>query len=186
MIGLGFQEVINFTLTSKEKHFIKMEERAVNFVEIKNPVSGEYCICRTCLTPSLMENLMYNKHRKYPQRIFEVGDAVIIDEKAETRSRNSKRLCVVSSHAVAGLSEAVSLVNSIASNLGLNVKLKNQNSPFFIKGRAGVVVTGKSKKTVKQIGVFGEVSPKVLENFELNTPVIVLELDLDEIFSARN
>ncbi|MFH1445506.1 MAG: phenylalanine--tRNA ligase subunit beta [Nanoarchaeota archaeon] len=179
MVGLGMQEVINFTLTSEERHFKKMNTPPKDFAEIKNPISSEYSICRTSLLSTLMENLALNKHRGYPQKIFEVGDAVVLDNSLETKTRNSRKLCAVISHANANLSEIISLVNSIALNLGIRITLNNQDSPFFIKGRSGTVSLGS-----KKIGYFGEINPSVLENFDLKTPITALELDLDIVFSS--
>ena len=179
MVGLGFQEVLNFTLTSKEKQFKKMNQPAKNFVEIKNPISSEYNICRISLLPSLMENLSANKHRRYPQRIFEVGDTVVLDSKSETKTKNNRKLCAISAHANANLSEIISIINSIASNLGIKIKLKNHDDHSFIKGRSGLVLLGKN-----EIGYFGEIDPKVLNKHDLNTPIAALELDLDLIFKS--
>jgi len=179
IVGLGFQEVLNFTLISKDRQFKKMNQTARGFVEIKNPVSSEYDICRTSLLPSLIGNLSANKHRRYPQKIFEVGDAVVLDSQSETKTRNSKKLCVVDAHSNANLAEIISIINSITSNLGIKTRVKNHDNPSFIKGRSGVVLLGNSNK---EIGHFGEINPKVLENHDLNTPVAALELDLDLIF----
>ena len=177
MIGLGFQEVLNFTLTSKERHFKKMNQNPINCVEIENPVSIEYSICRTSLLSSLMENLSANKHRRYPQKIFEIGDAIVLDKKSETKSRNNRKICLVIAHNNANLAEIISITNSIASNLGLQVKYKNEDNTSFIKGRCGSILLGNNN-----IGHFGEINPHVLENYGLETPVTAIEIDIDTIF----
>ena len=50
-------------------------------IEIVNPVSSEYNICRTWLVPSLMKVLSSNLHVEYQQKIFESGDVISMDKK---------------------------------------------------------------------------------------------------------
>ena len=73
MTGFEMQEVLTFILTNSESNFKKMNVNG-EAVEILNPTSSEYSICRTWLLPGLLRVLSVNKHRDYPQKIFEVGD----------------------------------------------------------------------------------------------------------------
>ena len=61
--------------------------------------------------------------------------------------------------------------------LDVKYDIKEQDHPSFIEGRCGKIMVGK-----KEVGFLGEISPQVLENFELGFPVAALELDLSEIF----
>ena len=61
-------------------------------VEIENPVSKNWNVFRTWIIPSLTEFLSKNTHREYPQTVFEVGEVVLFDAKAETKSKNPVRL----------------------------------------------------------------------------------------------
>ena len=45
----------------------------------------------------------------------------------------------------------------------------------FLDGRAAVILLKH-----REIGVLGEVHPEVLNNFELENPVVAFELDLEE------
>ncbi|MEM7815593.1 MAG: phenylalanine--tRNA ligase subunit beta [Candidatus Aenigmatarchaeota archaeon] len=177
MIGLGFQEVLNFTLTSKEKQFEKMCIKYEDVVEIENPVSKEYSICRKWLLPSLLENCRSNKHRRFPQRIFEISDCVIPDRKSEVMASNVRKLCCLITHSKANLSEILSILNAIQENLKAKWNVTTSKHKSFTAGRCGsIILSG------REIGVFGEIHPSVIVNFELNNPVAALEINVQQIF----
>jgi len=178
MIGLGFAEAMNFILTNEIIHFQRMRKRARETVRLANPVSTEYSITREDLLPSLMKNLMDNKHESFPQRLFEVSDVIEISDKAETRSDRRLHVAGVSSHATANFTETKSYVEALLSNLGLRRwKVTETRDPSFIEGRVAAI-QAKGKK----IGIFGEIHPEVLNNFELENPVGAFEIDLEDFF----
>jgi len=173
MIGLEFQEILSFVLTNKENNFIKMNIEG-EYAEILNPTSSEYNICRTWVLPSLMKILSSNKHREYPQKIFEIGDCVLLDETAETKIKQIRNLTAVISYDNANLTEMKSIVETILNSLGYEYKIKDYNHPSFIESRCGeILIDG------NQIGFFGEIHPKILENWQLEKPVIGFEIRVD-------
>ena len=172
MIGLGFQEIVNFVLTSRENNFNKMSVEGES-VELSNPISSEFNICRTWLLPSLMKNMMSNKHRDYPQMIFEVGDCILIDESQETKTRTVKKLAGVVSHDSANLTEMKSMIEAVLNNLCCNYEIREWQHPSFIGSRVGEILFDG-----KHIGFFGEVHPRILENWKLEKPVIAFEMEL--------
>jgi phenylalanyl-tRNA synthetase beta chain len=173
MAGLGFQETINYTLTSKSKLTHRTGTREA-VIELSNPVTSEYSVCRNRLLPSLLQNLVSNKHRRFPQKIFEVSDAVIPDNMAETNARNNRNLAAVVSHSTTGLSEILSILNVLKENLSLSWKLFPLKHRTFIQGRCASILLGR-----KTIGIVGEVDPSVLERFDIKTPVSAFELDVE-------
>jgi phenylalanyl-tRNA synthetase beta chain len=175
MVGLGFQETINYTLTSKEKLTNKTGTNPA-VIEISNPVTSEYSVCRDRLLPSLLQNLVSNKHRRFPQKMFEVSDVVIPDEGAETNARNNRNLAAAVSHSSTGLSDILSILNALKENISLSWKLTPTKHPTFIPGRCASIVLGR-----RAIGLVGEVHPRVLESFDIKTPVSAFELDVEAI-----
>jgi len=172
MIGLEFQEIVNFVLTNEENNFSKMNIHG-NSVEILNPVSNEYTICRTWLLPSLMKNLVSNKHREYPQRIFEIGDCVILDENEETRTKTIRKLGAVISYDNANLTEIKSIIETVLKNLNYEYEIKDYQHPSFIESRVGQILIDD-----KLVGLFGEINPEVLEKWKLEKPVIAFEINV--------
>lgn len=173
MVGLGFQEVLNFVLTNEENNFKKMNLDG-KAATILNPVSSEYSMCRTWLLPSLLKVLASNKHRDYPQKIFEVGDCIELDEKAETRTKSIRKLAGVSSHYSANLTEIKAIVESVLKNLNCTYSIREVNQPSFLESRCAEILVDD-----KSIGFFGELHPTVLENWKLENPVIAFEIKVD-------
>ena len=77
MIGFGFQEVLTFIMTNREKLFARMNQEPSQIVEIANPKVTTLTSLRSWLLPSLMEFLAGNTHVEYPQRLYEVGDCMV-------------------------------------------------------------------------------------------------------------
>lgn len=174
MTGLGFTEVMNFTITNEMLHYEKMRRKAEKSVRLANPVSTEYTIMRQDLLPNLMKNLADNKHESFPQKLFEVSDVVQLNNMLETRCERRLHLAAVSSHATANFTEIKSATEALMANMGLKRwKIKAAKHPSFLDGRAAMI----SIKN-KQIGIVGEVHPEILNNFELENPVAAFEVDL--------
>ncbi|MDP6459870.1 MAG: phenylalanine--tRNA ligase subunit beta [Candidatus Hydrothermarchaeota archaeon] len=178
VVGLGYQEILTFSLTNKEALFDKMLLKKADVCEIANPVSANWSAMRNWLMPSLLEFLTYNQHVEYPQRIFEVGDVVKPDAKAETRAMNVRKLACVLSDVKAGYEDMSSALDAILSNLGVEFKLNAAEHPSFISGR-----TAKILLKNKNIGFIGEVNPEVLNNWGLSMPTTGFEIDVIPLFS---
>jgi phenylalanyl-tRNA synthetase beta chain len=178
MIGLGFTEVMNFILTNEVAHYENMRQKVGGgMVKLANPVSTEYSIARERLLPSLMKNLIDNKHQSYPQRLFEVSDVIRINRKTETRSERRLHVAGVSSHSTANFTEIKSIAEALLANLGAKRwEVKATRHPSFLQGRAATIYVKRRK-----VGVLGEVHPEVISNFELENPVGAFEIDLEEI-----
>ncbi len=178
LIGYGLQEVITFMLTNKDNSYKKMRMEVKDVVETVNPKTEEYSIIRNWLLPSLMEVLWRNRHREYPQNIFEVGDVIELYPHSETGARTRRGLGIVLCHSKANFSEMKSMVESILNNLGIKgYKIEESSLPCLISGRAAKVVVGG-----KDLGRFGELHPEVIQNWELEMPVAVCEICVDLLF----
>ncbi len=175
MIGLGFTEVMTYTLTSREKACGRMGTDE-EMVEIGNPVSSEYSAVRNSLIPSLLEVLAENQHHPTPQRIFEIGNVAIIDRAYETGARTVRRLA----GAVAGREATFTYIRAVAEavmrEISVGWELREFEHPGFIPGRAVEILSGG-----RRIGLAGEVFPAVLERFGLENPAAVFELELGSI-----
>ncbi len=166
MTGLGFLEVMTFTLSSEQVHFDMMRRKIEKVTKVKHPISEAHTMVRSSILPNLLEILSLNKHRELPQRIFNVGDVVI-------NSKNAQRLASASTHAAANFAEMKSILESVAKELGLEYDIVESDDLAFLEGRrASVRVNGKT------IGVFGEIHPDVITNFGLDHPIVAFELEL--------
>lgn len=175
MIGLGFQEVMSLMLTSEEAHYKNMNQEEKPHVQVARPITIDRTMIRTSLINSLMEFLEDNKHEDLPQKIFEIGDVLYLDESTENKTVASKKLAGVICHSSANFTEIKSVVTSVLANLGYSMEISDSENKTFIRGRVTDVAGMAEKGSVK--GFFGEVSPEVITNFTLEYPVIAFEIE---------
>ncbi|MDK2973654.1 MAG: phenylalanyl-tRNA synthetase beta chain [Methanofollis sp.] len=168
--GLGYLEVLPFTLTSGKVLYERMgRPPSPDVLPVAKPITEDQSVVRTHILPLLMETLEINRHRELPQRIFAAGDVI----RGETTMQT---VAAVSIHAAADFSEAYAAMDALCRELGLSPGFAESADPAFIDGRRGdVVVNG----TI--VGVFGEIHPEVLAAFSLEHPVAALELDLTAV-----
>lgn len=168
--GLGYLEVLPFTLTSGKVLYERMgREPSPDVLPVAKPITEDQSVVRTHILPLLMETLEINRHRELPQRIFAAGDVI----RGETTMQT---VAAVSIHAAADFSEAYATMDALCRELGLSPEFAESADPAFIDGRRGdVIVNG------KRVGVFGEIYPEVLAAFSLEHPVAALELDLTAV-----
>jgi phenylalanyl-tRNA synthetase beta chain len=174
MVGLGYFEIVTLSLSSPKEQYASMnldEEKSV--IKVKNPVSEDHVLVRTSLLPSIIAILRKNKHRELPQRVFEVGDVVL-------ERKNFTYLAGAAIHAKASFTEVKSLVQSVLASAGYAMEVTQGSHPGFLDGRcANVLVSG------HRMGILGELSPAVIEAFELKYPVAAFELDLEHMFALH-
>lgn len=169
MLGAGFVEASTYVLTSQSKAAKAREP--CELVRIKNAVSADYDCLRSTLLPNLLEMLSKNTHAAYPQKIFEVGEVVKRNDKADVKTSTEIHLCAVSAHANASFSEIASLAVEVLRRLtAARVELKQIESPRYIKGRAARLNAGAT-----QLGEAGELHPAVLSDFGIMVPAAAFE-----------
>jgi len=171
LIGLELLEVKNYHLLM-ESELTEMMNLAEPAIAIRNAV-GEHNHLRNSLLPSLLKNLRENMHQEYPQNLFEIG-------RTFTRKENIdevNKLAVILSDHKTDYTKIRQILEALFQSLGLEGQVKELAHPSFILGRVGeIILKGKS------IGLIGDFHPQVLENWDLVTPTVGFELDLQEVF----
>ena len=175
MVGLGFLEVITFTLVSDEYEFDKLRLKRAKAARILNPITSEMTIVRRSLLPSLLKVLHHNKDEELPLRVFEVGE--VVNEKY----KNEYRLAfVVMDTKIATFNEIRKIIEAFFRYYcGSCITLRMHDDPRFIPGRSAEILVNDIP-----IGIFGEIHPEVLENFDIPYPVVAAEVKINEIIRA--
>jgi phenylalanyl-tRNA synthetase beta chain len=162
MIGLGFQEIDTFTMGRSVEGFEGMP--------LTMPMTEDFCTLRSSLFPSLMQVLKANKRHELPQRIFEIGDVVI-------GSALSTKLGAATIHSKASFTEVKSYLEAVLKNLGPT--FRDAKHPFFINGRCAALSVGKD--VGEEMGILGEIHPRVITEYELGYPTAAFELDMSKL-----
>jgi phenylalanyl-tRNA synthetase beta chain len=175
LTGFNLLETSSYHLTNKDEMLIKMD-LDLDTTEIES-ASADYNILRSWLVPGMLKILKENKRYDYPQKLFEIGTIFKKNPQEETGIEENTRLCVCISHAKAGYTEIKQVLDSLLSNVGLPYSISETEHPSFIPGRVGRVFIENNK-----VAYIGEIHPKCLENFMLEMPVAVFELNLSDLF----
>ncbi len=171
MVGLGYQEIWCYVLTNTRTLFEKMNRQPGTIVEVANPKSLEYHVTRNSLLAGLLAFLGENTAQELPQRIFELGDVVIVAPKAETCTLTMPYLAAAVVDSRVDVTKLKAELHSLLLNLGLEVQIEPTSAPSFIEGRAGTI-----NITDQQVGILGEIHPAVLRNFGIEAPCVAFEL----------
>jgi phenylalanyl-tRNA synthetase beta chain len=172
MIGLGYEEVLTYALTSPQVVADKMQSTKQGLVMLLNPRMTTHTTMRNWLLPSLFEFLSHNTHVDYPQKIFEVGSTINRGESKTLPIKQNMKLAAVSIHAEAGFTEIRSALDALMQSTGRTFEVKQTEHPSFIPGRCGTVISDG-----REIGIVGEIGPRVLRAWGLNLPAAALEMD---------
>ncbi|HWQ66824.1 MAG TPA: phenylalanine--tRNA ligase subunit beta [Methanospirillum sp.] len=165
--GLGFAEVMPFTLSSDAVMYAQMQRQAdPSALRVLHPISEDQTLLRTDILPLLLDLLRINKRRELPQRLFHTGDVV-------SGIETSQKVALASTHPSADYSEAFMVTDAVLRELGLNYEVAVSGDPAFIPGRVADIIVDGAK-----IGVFGEIHPGVLNGFDIDQPVAAVEIDL--------
>ncbi|HSA98681.1 MAG TPA: phenylalanine--tRNA ligase subunit beta [Candidatus Nitrosotenuis sp.] len=170
MIGLGFTEALNSSLTSRQVLYDYTKRDSANLIEVAESKSQEHTVLRDSIIPGLLENLSKNIHESYPQKLFETGIVFSGGRPiAETVS-----LACVSAHKDTSFTEIKSILQSaLKTDSDISCKTSASTHPLFASGRtADIIVNGKT------VGVIGEIDSQVIDNFKIRVPVSGFEITL--------
>lgn len=176
MVGLGYQEMIFNYLGSKRDYIDKMNLTAEGVIEISNPMSENYQFVRPSIIASLLKAESSAGQAVFPHKVFEIGKVAFLDDSENTGTKTIQSLGFLTASNNANFNDLASEVSSILYFLDHKYDVKEVEDPRFIPGRqAAIYVNG------KQVGIFGEVHPQVLENWAITVPCVAGEIDLESI-----
>ncbi|PSQ26672.1 phenylalanine--tRNA ligase subunit beta [Halobacteriales archaeon QS_9_68_17] len=200
LVGLGFENLLNFHMTSEEENFDRMHVApdddalgAADPATIREPYSEDYTMLRTWALPSLLMVLENNTHRPYPQDLAEIGLAAHVNDSGNTAGTSSGKPSSATAHENTGVAErrtvaavlarhdasyedAKARLQAVARNFDVDLETPPTEHPTFVDGRtADVVVDGGT------VGVVGEVHPAVLVEHDLELPVVGFEFRMDAL-----
>jgi len=186
----GFQEVINFAFVEEgwEADF------AGNTAPIRlaNPIASQMSVMRSTLLGGLLQSLGNNLRRKQPRvRLFETGRCFFRDAAGQPVAgfRQPWRLGVLAHGpalpeqwgAAARAVDFFDLKADVEALLvGRVLRFEKLNHPALHPGRAARVIADG-----QDVGVLGEVHPRWVQKYDLGTPPVVFELDLESLLAVR-
>jgi phenylalanyl-tRNA synthetase beta chain len=191
LAGLGLQEVITYRLTSIERETRAYLQGQVvdpeNYVRLLNPIAPERSVMRQSLLASVLEVLEKNARIRERLAFFEIG-SLFIQEEENCLPVEPKKLVI----GMSGKRDILSWNQKDSGNLDFydlkgvletlleklhlrSISFVPTEHPSFHPGKtAEVLVDGIA------IGVFGEVHPRVKQNYDFLSPAVYMaEINLD-------
>ncbi|MEK6902715.1 MAG: phenylalanine--tRNA ligase subunit beta [archaeon] len=169
VVGLGFQEVMTWHLTSHEHHFTAFERAHSPHVKLGVAKEQGLTMVRNMLYPETIRALLSNRSQPQPFRLFELDQIVDIHAPEETGTKTHFKLCLILGHASATFDEMKGNVEALARFTGDAAKFSPIEMDGFISGRTAEVSMGKMH------GFIGELHPRVLSRLSIPFPVVVFE-----------
>jgi len=183
--GIGFTEILTYSFIGEsdyDKFCISKDAPLRKSLKILNPLGDDTSVMRTTGLPSMLEVLARNSsYRNRDVRLYElarvyipIDGAILPDERVNlvlgTYGENEDFFTLK------GCVEAILRSQRILEPEFTAVT----DNPSFHPGRCAEISFGN-----KVLGIMGQVHPKVQDNFGIDMPVYVAELDLAKIFESK-
>lgn len=190
IMARDFFEVINYSFISPgdfDRIELPADSPLRRAIGIANPLSEEQSVMRTLLLPGMLDNLSVNLARKNKDlAFFEMG--AVFEPASEDMPEELIKLGAV----VCGQCESYWLKNNVSMDFfylkGIledllrelrvsDCRFEALASPSYHPGR-----TARISCEGREIGVIGEIHPRVLEKFNIRFPACAMELDIKTLF----
>lgn len=190
MAGAGFQELLTYSLTSRERLASLSPDCSLpqEPLKIANPMSKEMECLRSSLRGSLLDVLARNRRREHgPVRMFELS-RVYIPRGSELPDER-ETLCVVMSGTTDEVSwhhgerpmdfyDAKGAVEHILAKCGITASFAaGEDSGLFPGRRADILIDD------DRLGVVGQIHPAVARSFEVDQGVLMFEIDVAKLMA---
>ncbi len=193
LVAGGFSETINYSFIAADavgKIGLSGADNRTHHVPILNPLSEEQAVMRTSLVPSLLETVARNlNYRSTNLRLFELRPVFLAGEDERTAERLSLAAVMTGRKDPEGWAQSVAavdfydlkgIVEELMQAFGLEQAKfdANRSQPYLHPGKSCAVVTHNGML----LGYLGEVHPRTLTGFDIDQPVFLLDLDVEELF----
>ena len=191
LLAAGMMEAVNYSFCDPncfDKIRLNADDPLRNTLQLRNPLSPEMSVLRTTLTPGLLENAQHNRNHQIDTiALFEIGGVFVHDGEEKEPERVTGVLAGQIGEGVYSdpyrhpdFFDIKGLVEGMLEVCGVvDWTLQKTDAPTFHPGRNAEVLLGD-----RWIGVFGEVHPEVLENYDLPYKAYLFEFDLEGLADA--
>jgi len=171
MVSLGSIELYTTVLVNEEINKLFSEKE---IIRIRNPVSENYNSIRASLISSVFQVMSESKSIKLPAKLFEVGRVAYYEKEI----KEEDRLLYLYIDTEVSFSDALSVLERLFKEIGLDFKLKESHHKYLIEGRqADIYIDGDI------IGWIGEIHPEVLEKLDVKYPVVGFEIGINKLMN---
>ncbi|MGB4439184.1 MAG: phenylalanine--tRNA ligase subunit beta [Sedimentibacter sp.] len=184
--GMGLYEITTYSFISPKTYdnICAPEDSCLrNYVKILNPLGEDFSSMRTTLIPNMMEVIGRNSNRGVDDaKLYEVGSVFIPKGQPVTEEPYEKLKLCIGMYGKYDFFDLKGIVEGILSRFGINAQLKpaKDNTTFHPGRTAAMYVNDEC------IGIYGEASHLVTDNYGLDQKVYIAEIDVKKILENKN
>ncbi|KPK91900.1 MAG: hypothetical protein AMJ88_12125, partial [Anaerolineae bacterium SM23_ 63] len=195
LVGLGLQEVVTYRLTSPERETRILPPESPPddrpYIRLANPIASDRIVMRHSLLASVLEIVERNVRIRDRIALFEIGQVYVSSEEGDLPEEPLRLVIALSGprsppawqgsdQKPMDFYDLKGLVDEFMTTLHLGPLYKPMEHPTFHPGKCARILIGE-----RQVGVLGELHPKVSERYDLpERPVVAAELDLDLLIES--
>ena len=182
LVSRNIFEIITWSFTDEKTQ--KLFGETENFLKITNPLSSELSCMRSNLLPNIISAIKKNINKNFDNfSFFELGPVFLGKEQNE----QFDNICVVRSGKINEKSwignernfdffDIKADLSSVLNCLDMNIEnfdILRQSKPYYHPGKSGSLLISD-----QIVGFFGEVSPIILNSFDMKNKLVAFELNL--------
>lgn len=198
LVQLGMQEVITYRLTSatrEAKLLPNMRPDDRPYITLTNAPAPDRQVMRHSLLSSVLEVAAANSRYRERIAIYEIGPVFLVSEEQELPDEPARLGLVLTgsrrpiswadglaSSSYYDIFDLKGILENLFAGLHVNISYEATQHPTYRPGRTAKLLLGK-----RQVGVMGELHPRVVKSFEIRAerdqPVLAAEIDLEAILT---
>jgi phenylalanyl-tRNA synthetase beta chain len=177
-------EIMTYSFTSpKSLDMILAPDSLRNYIKITNPLGEDTSIMRTTTFSSMMEIMAknYNRDKTSTVRFFEIGTIYIPKSLPLEELPDEKKIITIGGYGKMDFYDIKGIVEELFDGLGI------VNYSFDSAERGRMYHPGKCAEifiNTKSVGIIGEVHPDVCENYDVEVPAFIAEIDYKSVLKA--
>ena len=176
----GFTEVYNYSFFG-EKEVKVFGYEPKNLLELENPLSQEQKYLRASLIPGLLKNLEKNSRHFSEIRIFEMGKIFTLRQAQGKDEEKTMLTGLISGERFYQIKGTVDL---LFNKLGISSLWYDDYRPAPKESRKSLWHPQKCaeiKVGNDEVGFLGEISPRILSNFDFKDRVTLFNIDFEKL-----
>lgn len=203
LVNFGYNQILTYGFVSKKELELSNSSKDIlgnDAIEVINELGEDYKVMRTSLIPSILKTISNNeKKQNFNLKLFEISKIYTNSNNIQNDELPVEEEILILANTYSKTKESISSLNytnlpifklkedvlKVIGILGINqiqIEQVNTNNKYHI-GKCAELKKGRDV-----IGTFGQINPKLVNNFDIKEDVYVLELNMDKVvkYSKNN
>ena len=179
LFGQKFSEITTYSFISPrdyDKLLVDEDSKLRNYIKIINPLGEDYSVMRTTLLSNMLDTFSKNIAKKQKDlRFYEIGTAFIKDGSDLPEEKQYLTMGLYGDYSFYDLKDFFVKAMNKTGFRGFRFETEEKIKTFHPGRCANIYLDG------EKIGIMGQISYQVMEEFKIKNPALALEIDLSMI-----